>query len=155
MRTIDELREILKQQGPGGLTPDELNKLKKTVEKPAPIKIERKERKKKELTADEVYRRAAIGCTCVEIAEAFRVSVDMIQDNFNLDLHEGWADFKEELRQMQYESAKKNVAMQIWLGKQVLGQAEKQDINIPNSPVATIKFSEVAEDLPADAPKRP
>ena len=74
-----------------------------------------------------VERLAHIQCTHQEIASSLNVSVD------TLTRRKGFADVykrgaeggRKSLRRMQFESATKgNIAMQIWLGKQYLGQSE-------------------------------
>ena len=40
---------------------------------------------------------------------------------------------KKSLRRRQWETSKKSVVMQIWLGKQMLGQRDNKDIDIKSS----------------------
>lgn len=66
------------------------------------------------------------GCKTEEIAGHFKCSTDTIQRRFAAELAKGRADLRLSLRQWQLESAKRgNVAMLIWLGKQMLDQRDK------------------------------
>jgi len=69
---------------------------------------------------------AAIGCKTTEIATIIGVSVDTLDRRFAGELEKGRSNLRASLRRWQIEAAKKgNVAMLIWLGKQLLGQTEK------------------------------
>lgn len=78
-----------------------------------------------------------VWCTLDEIAGIFDVSEDTIerwcQDTYKTtfaDIYKRKSSVgKVSLRRMQYDSAKKgNVTMQIWLGKQQLGQREQMEV---------------------------
>jgi hypothetical protein len=77
-------------------------------------------------------------CTVNEIAGFFDCSVDTIERWCKREYKEGFADIygkKRELgrislRRTQWKMAEHNVSMAIWLGKQYLGQAERQDVAI-------------------------
>src|SRR5579864_3374982 len=69
---------------------------------------------------------AHIQCTYGEIASTLGVSVDTLQRNkdFAVVYKKGAEGGRKSLRRMQFESANRgNVVMQIWLGKQYLGQS--------------------------------
>ena len=69
---------------------------------------------------------AALGCKTNEIAVTLGCSTDTIERRFAAELAKGRENLKISLRRWQLEAAKKgNVAMLIWLGKQMLGQTEK------------------------------
>ncbi len=69
---------------------------------------------------------AALGCKTNEIATTLGCSTDTIERRFAAELAKGRENLKISLRRWQLESAKKgNVTMQIWLGKQLLGQTDK------------------------------
>lgn len=69
---------------------------------------------------------AALGCKTNEIATTLGCSTDTIERRFAAELAKGRENLKISLRRWQLEAAKKgNVAMLIWLGKQLLGQTEK------------------------------
>lgn len=90
------------------------------AEKPGPKPIE--------IDAEEVYKLAQLGCPNTEIAAWFKCSTDTVERRFAAELHKGRANLRMSLRKWQIEAAKRgNVAMMIWLGKQMLGQSEKVD----------------------------
>ena len=75
----------------------------------------------------------ALQCTQVEIAEWFDCSIDTIARAVKREFGEGFAEYykkksskgKISLRRYQWELAKTNTAMAIWLGKQYLGQKDQ------------------------------
>ena len=86
--------------------------------------------KKYNLDTKQVEQLAGYGCTDTEIASFFNISRTTLERNYEQYLTKGRESGKIRLRQMQWASAKKgNVAMLIWLGKQLLGQTDKQEIN--------------------------
>jgi len=69
---------------------------------------------------------AAIGCKTTEIATIVGCSVDTLDRRFAEEMDKGRNNLRASLRRWQLESAKKgNVAMLIWLGKQILQQTDK------------------------------
>ena len=69
---------------------------------------------------------AAIGCKTTEIATIVGASVDTLDRRYAAEIEKGRTNLRASLRRWQLEAAKKgNVAMLIWLGKQMLGQTEK------------------------------
>ncbi len=87
------------------------------------------------IDADQVYKLAQLGCRLGEIADYFNVSHDTIERRFASELEKGRSELKMTLRRWQLDSAKKgNVAMQIWLGKQMLGQVEKTELQLAKIP---------------------
>ena len=86
--------------------------------------------KKYNLDTNQVEQLAGFGCTDTEIASFFDISRTTLERNYEHYLTKGRESGKIRLRQYQWASAKKgNVAMLIWLGKQLLGQSDKQEIN--------------------------
>ena len=86
-----------------------------------------------------VERLAHIQCTHTEIASALNISVDTLARNrhFAEVYKRGAENGRKSLRRMQFESANRgNVVMQIWLGKQYLGQSDhvRSDIRRVVSP---------------------
>ena len=84
-------------------------------------------RPKKHVDLELVERLAHIQCTHAEIAATLGVSVDTLQRNkeFAVVYKKGAEGGRKSLRRMQFEAASKgNVVMQIWLGKQYLGQSD-------------------------------
>lgn len=80
---------------------------------------------RKPVDAEEVFKLAQIGCKTNEIADWFGVSRDTIERKFAAELTKGRLLVRQSLRRWQLEAAKKgNVAMLIWLGKQMLGQTD-------------------------------
>ena len=81
--------------------------------------------KKYDINGEEVQKLASYGCTNKEIADFYGCSADLIEKSYSEYLTKGRAEMKMRLRQLQWKSAEKgNVVMQIWLGKQILGQSE-------------------------------
>jgi len=79
---------------------------------------------------------AKFGCTNIEIAQFFGCSADLIEKSYSEFITKGRATQKLRLRQLQWKSAEGgNVTMQIWLGKQILGQAESP-ITTDDQPLA-------------------
>lgn len=87
------------------------------------------------LTPDFVYDLGSIGCTQEEIGQLCGVSQPRISQVFSAfpELKEAWeqglAVAKVSLRRAQMKKAveSENVVAQIWLGKQMLGQADKTE----------------------------
>lgn len=79
----------------------------------------------------EVRNLAAIGATQKEIANFYGVSPDTIRRNFADEIRKGHEDIRMELRRAQIKNAINHGsnAMLIWLGKQMLGQTDKQEVD--------------------------
>lgn len=89
-----------------------------------------------EIDLEELRKLCELHCTDEEIASWLGVSVDTIADRKRRDdeflgvYKKGFADGRMSLRRLQWESAKKgNITMQIWLGKQILGQSDKHEFD--------------------------
>tara|TARA_B100000575_G_scaffold236578_1_gene198552 strand:- start:226 stop:525 length:300 start_codon:yes stop_codon:yes gene_type:complete len=83
--------------------------------------------KKHNIDTKQLQNLARLGCTNIEIADFFGCSENTIR-RYGEYLTKGRAECKMRLRQMQWRSAEKgNVTMQIFLGKQVLGQSDSPD----------------------------
>ena len=81
--------------------------------------------KKYNIDTEQVKKLAILGCTNKEIGDFFGCSADLIEKSYSEYLTKGRAEMKMRLRQLQWKSATKgNVVMQIWLGKQILGQSD-------------------------------
>lgn len=86
-------------------------------------------RQTKQVDLKLVERLAAIGCTDREIAVTLEVSENFLRRRCREALDRGRARLKKSLRRKQLELARKgNVPMLIWLGKQYLGQRDRQDV---------------------------
>ena len=85
--------------------------------------------KKYDIDTNEVEKLAGYGCTNIEIADFFGCSSDLIEKSYSEFLTKGRANLKKRLRKAQLDSALSgNSTMLIWLGKQMLGQVDKQEI---------------------------
>ncbi len=79
----------------------------------------------KEVDAELVEKLASIFCTQEEIAYVAGCSVDTLERRFAEVIKKGKEKGKASLRRLQWQSAEKgNITMQIWLGKQHLGQRD-------------------------------
>jgi hypothetical protein len=90
----------------------------------------------KEISANQVKSLAEIGCTNIEIATVCGCSVDTLERRFADIIKKGRETMKSSLRRFQYTSAKSgSVPMQIWMGKQYLGQRDKNDVTSDGKPL--------------------
>ena len=93
-------------------------------------------RDKKIVPPDEVYKLAAIGCKDSEIANWFGIGYDALRNNFAEELTKGREDVKIALRRAQLTTALDgNATMQIWLGKNILGQSDNPTDSAENAPL--------------------
>lgn len=107
---------------------------KKAARKVAKKTVNKGGRPKKEVDARLVEQLASIGCTMGEIAAAADCSVDTLERRFADVIAKGQENGKTRLRKKQIEVALAgNVSMLIWLGKQMLGQAEKVEAKTEHS----------------------
>jgi hypothetical protein len=91
--------------------------------------------KKYNIDAEQVEKLAGLGCTNVEIASFFGCDESLIRKSYSEYIAKGKEKGKIRLRQLQMRAAEKgNVAMLIWLGKQMLGQTDKQEITTTDLP---------------------
>ena len=82
--------------------------------------------KKYNIKQSEVKKLASYGCSNVEIADFFGCDESLIRKSYSEYLNKGRSDMKIKLRKLQWKSAEKgNVSMQIFLGKNILGQKDK------------------------------
>jgi hypothetical protein len=86
-------------------------------------------RPRKEISAVEVQALAGIGCTEEEISRVKGISVDTLHRNYAEAYQKGFATMQMSLRrrQMRAALAGSNVMM-IWLGKQYLGQRDRNEL---------------------------
>ena len=88
---------------------------------------------------------ASYGCTNAEIAAMARISVRTLQRSYLEYVDRGRVNLAMSLRHKQTQMALEgNVAMLIWLGKQYLGQSERQstDANLNHTATITVDLSE-------------
>lgn len=92
----------------------------------------------------------SIQCTLNEIAGFFNCSEDTIERWCERTYKEGFADVyskkrgigKVSLRRSQFRMAETNPTMAIWLGKQYLGQTDRQEVAVTKSDDDTIREME-------------
>ena len=96
-----------------------------------PEDLQKRGRKPIEIDYDMAEKYSSIMCTQSEIASLLGVSLALLEhDPEFIRIHKkGMDKGKSSLRRMQYHAASGgNATMQIWLGKQYLGQKDKQEI---------------------------
>ena len=99
--------------------------------------------KKYDIDPKKVEQLAGFGCTNIEIASFFGCDESLIRKSYSENLTKGRDKGKIRLRQMQWKAAERgNTSMLIWLGKQILGQSDKQEISM-SKPIDEIDFSEL------------
>lgn len=92
----------------------------------------------------------SIQCTQAEIAGYFRCSTDTIERWCLREYEQGFAEVfaqkrslgKISLRRSQFRMAENNPTMAIWLGKQYLGQTDKQEVSVSSQDDNAIKEME-------------
>ena len=112
---------------------------------------EKKEKKsagghnKKELNIDLIFSLAKIHCTKEEIASIVGCHRDTLYARCSDILRKGYDEGKSSLKRLQWQSAEKgSVPMQIWLGKQWLGQKDRQPDEVEN----TITYNVIVNEVP-------
>ncbi len=91
--------------------------------------------KKYDIDTLELEKLASYGLTNTEIADFFGCSKDLISKSYSTNITKGKAQLKKKLRKAQIDSALSgNATLLIWLGKQYLGQTEKQEITTTELP---------------------
>ena len=113
-------------------------------------------RPKKEINQEQFEKLCAICCTQKEIADFFECSIDTVNRWCKRTYKQTFADTYEKmsvtgkisLRRWQFKSAEAgNVTMQIWLGKQYLGQREQIETDNKNDNTININVSAATEDI--------
>ena len=91
--------------------------------------------KKYNIDKEQVEKLASFGCSNTEIASFFGCDESLIRKSYSEFIAKGKDKGKIRLRQLLWKSAERgNVAMQIWLSKQYLGIADKQEITTTDLP---------------------
>lgn len=88
----------------------------------------------REINLDQVEYWTGLQCTRDELAGSFRISPECLEAKLIENYGMGWEEFREvysadgkmSLRRYQFNLAKVNSAMAIWLGKQWLGQKDSR-----------------------------
>ena len=87
-------------------------------------------RDKKVVVPEEVEKLAKLWCTNQEIAEWFGIDTNTLKYNFSDLIAKGRSETKQALRRAQLKNALEgNTTMQIWLGKNILGQKDGTSLN--------------------------
>ena len=85
------------------------------------------------ITVEEVEDLASLWCSYKEMAEFFDVNVETFKYNFKKTIAKGRNETKQSLRRAQIKNALGgNTTMQIWLGKNILGQSDSPQDNTGN-----------------------
>jgi hypothetical protein len=91
-------------------------------------------RPKAQLDEKLIFDLAKIHCTKEEIASIVGCHKDTLYARYSDILQRGYDDGKASLKRLQWKSAEAgNVTMQVWLGKQWLGQKDKAPDEVPNT----------------------
>ncbi len=102
----------------------------------------------KDIDAGEVVKLAAMQCTTREIAAFFDCSIDTIERRFAAELAKGRESGKIKLRRLQWQAAEKlDRTILIWLGKQLLGQRDKADVELTGTVSQTTSLDSEAKAL--------
>ena len=102
--------------------------------------------KKYDIDVKKVEQLASFGCTNIEIASFFGCSPDLLEKSYSEFLTKGKDKGKIRFRQLQWQLAEgsenhpPNATMLIWLGKQILGQTDKQEVELIK-PIDQINFN--------------
>lgn len=114
---------------------------------------------KDKIIKDTFEKLCGMWCTLVEIADFFGVSEDTVEswckDNYGMTFSEVYKRRSSQgnisLRRWQLKSAEKgNVTMQIWLGKQHLGQKEKVEVDTEKSNGVLSELAEALKNVKKD-----
>ena len=82
-------------------------------------------RPRKAINEGQLIKLAALGATHDEIADFFGIDRSTVERRFARAIERGRAQRKLKLRRLQWRAAEKgNIAMLIWLGKNMLGQSD-------------------------------
>jgi AraC-like DNA-binding protein len=86
-----------------------------------------------------VRKLARIQCTIAEISAVLGCSRDTLERRFRAQIEAGYEHGRATLRRKQWQQAMKgNTTMLIWLGKQVLEQADKAEVSQRNTIVEVV-----------------
>lgn len=94
-----------------------------------------------------ILKLSNVMCTDEEIADMLGCDIDTLKAKHNIEAFsesykKGRSQAKSSLRKWQFQNAKNgNASLQIWLGKQYLGQTDKQEIEEKGNSPITINVS--------------
>ena len=92
--------------------------------------------KKYHIDTKQLQKHDKFACTNIEMADFFGCSPDLLEKSYSEFLTKGRSEMKMRLRQLQWKSAEKgNVTMQIFLGKNILGQQDKIETSELDEPL--------------------
>jgi|TARA_R100001244_G_scaffold125113_1_gene95066 hypothetical protein len=84
-----------------------------------------------DISSDKVEMLASFGCSTVEIAKLHNCSENTIRVRFREEIERGRESMKIKLRQLQWKSCEQGSnAMLIFLGKQYLGQSDRNEFEL-------------------------
>ena len=87
--------------------------------------------KKYKIDTEQVEKLASFGCTNIELGSFFGCSPDLLEKSYSEYLAKGRDKGRIRLRQLQWKAAEAGShTMLIWLGKQMLGQTDKQEFEL-------------------------
>lgn len=87
-------------------------------------------RNKVVVVPEDVEKLAKLWCTNREIAEWFGIEESTLKYNFSDNITKGRSETKQALRRAQLKNALEgNTTMQIWLGKNILGQSDQPAVD--------------------------
>lgn len=88
-----------------------------------------------QISADQIHQLAAINCSLDEMAAVLDCSADTLGRRYADVIKKGRENGKMSLKRKQWEMAMKgNITMLIWLGKQILGQMDRTEIQLSKVP---------------------
>lgn len=90
----------------------------------------------KKVDKDLIHRLASIMCSDDEIAQAAGISVRALKKKYQKIIDQGKESGKKSLRRAQFEKALNgDTKMQVWLGKQYLGQKDSPEDKVGTQPL--------------------
>ena len=96
-------------------------------------------RPKIEMNSEQVESLAEFGCTTLEIAKFFKCDESTVRKRYKAEMSAGREKMKIKLRQIQFKLAESNAAMSIFLGKNYLGQTDRQSIDLTGNLETVLK----------------
>jgi len=97
-------------------------------------------RPKLEIDADKVEMLSSFGCSTVEIAKLHNCDENTIRGRFKEEIERGRESMKIKLRQLQWKQCENgNTSLLIFLGKQYLGQSDRNELELVGNLEALLK----------------
>ena len=122
------------------LTEKEIRRAKRKFRKTLPSPPGRRGPKRVAIDEERLYDMAKHGCTNEEICSQLNIDIQSLYNNYSTLLGVARSAMRESLRRAQFKNAvyEMNSPIQIWLGKQLLGQRDQSDINYHGQAEITI-----------------